>query len=209
VRSNEDTIAKSLESDYRPGHLFALRQSPADFRYSQSLVMEVDHEIKRGVQPLATAPAAQAALPTRTKTWPYQRSRYEPKNFDLRTELYRVFGVDLTTAPGISATTAQTILCEIGTDVSRLRNASAFASWLGLCPENKISGGKVLYTKSELAAIRRALATSLFTRRGVLPLVWRSAGILCLNCDPDLRWLCESNHKTKRSSTPLWLAVFS
>jgi transposase len=50
--------------------------------------------------------------------------------------------------PGISAITAQTILCEIGTDVSRFRIVSAFASWLGFCPENKISGGKVLYTKS-------------------------------------------------------------
>ncbi|HYL13586.1 MAG TPA: transposase [Terriglobales bacterium] len=44
--------------------------------------------------------------------------------------------------PGISAITAQTILCEIGTDVSRFRNASAFASWLGLCSQNKISAGK-------------------------------------------------------------------
>jgi hypothetical protein len=51
--------------------------------------------------------------------------------------------VDLTNVPGISALTAQTILCEIGTDVSRFRKASAFAFWLGLCPEKKISGGKV------------------------------------------------------------------
>ena len=82
-----------------------------------------------------------------TKASAYQRRRYEPKTFDLRGELYRIFGVDLTNVPGISAITAQTILCEIGTDVSRFRNASAFASWLGLCPENKISGGKVLYTR--------------------------------------------------------------
>ncbi len=61
--------------------------------------------------------------------------------------------------PGISAITAQTILCEIGTDVSRFRNASAFASWLGLCPENKISGGKVLYTKSR--RVRSRVATAL------------------------------------------------
>jgi transposase len=70
-----------------------------------------------------------------------------------------VFGVDLTNVPGISAITAQTILSEIGTDVSRFRNASAFASWLGLCPENKISGGKVLYTKSR--RVRNRLATAL------------------------------------------------
>jgi len=65
----------------------------------------------------------------------------------------------LTNVPGISAITAQTILCEIGTDVSRFRNASAFASWLGLCPENKISGGRVLYTKSR--RVRSRVATAL------------------------------------------------
>lgn len=63
-----------------------------------------------------------------------------------------------TNVPGISAITAQTILCEIGTDVSRFRNASAFASWLGLCPEKKISGGKVLYTKSRRVRSRVASA---------------------------------------------------
>jgi len=61
--------------------------------------------------------------------------------------------------PGISANTAQTILCEIGTDVSRFRNASAFASWLGLCPEKKVSGGKVLFTKSR--RVRSRVATAL------------------------------------------------
>ncbi|MGA2730493.1 MAG: IS110 family transposase [Terracidiphilus sp.] len=82
-----------------------------------------------------------------------------PKMFDLRAELYHIFGVDLTNGPGISAVTAQTILCEVGTDVSRFRNASAFASWLGLCPEKKISGGKVLFTKSR--RVRSRVATAL------------------------------------------------
>ena len=75
------------------------------------------------------------------------------------TSVYWIFGVDLTNVPGFSAITARTILCEIGTDVSRFRNASAFASWLGLCPENKISGGKVLYTKSP--RVRSRVATAL------------------------------------------------
>jgi len=57
-------------------------------------------------------------------------------------------GVDLTDVPGISAITAHTILIEVGPDLSRFRNASAFASWLGLCPDKKVSGGKVLYTGS-------------------------------------------------------------
>jgi transposase len=159
VKNSEDTIAKSLEGDYRPEHLFALRQSLAAYRYYQNLVLEVDQEIKLQLGDLQTAATAEKTTPARTKASAYQRRRYEPKTFDLRGELYRIFGVDLTNVPGISAITAQTILCEIGTDVSRFRNASAFASWLGLCPEKKVSGGKVLFTKSR--RVRSRVATAL------------------------------------------------
>lgn len=61
--------------------------------------------------------------------------------------------------PGISAVTAHTVLSEIGVDISKFRNASAFASWLGLCPERKISGGKVLATKTR--AVRNRVAVAL------------------------------------------------
>jgi transposase len=78
--------------------------------------------------------------------------------FDLRRELHRIAGVDLTDVPGVSAVTAQVILTEIGPDVTRFRNASAFASWLGLCPEKKVSGGKVLSCKTRKMKSRAALA---------------------------------------------------
>jgi hypothetical protein len=96
--------------------------------------------------------------------------------------------VDLTNVPGISALTAQTILCEIRMDVSRFRNASAFASWLGFCPEKKISGGKVLFTKSRRVrsriAITCAWALNLYTTpkiiwenySDVLPQAWQTSG---------------------------------
>ena len=158
VKNSEDTIAKSLEGDYRPEHLFALRQSLAAYRYYQNLVLEVDQEIKLNSASFKQRNSREDNT-ARTKASAYQRRRYEPKTFDLRGELYRIFGVDLTNVPGISAITAQTILCEIGTDVSRFRNASAFASWLGLCPENKVSGGKVLFTKSR--RVRSRVATAL------------------------------------------------
>lgn len=66
----------------------------------------------------------------------------------MRTELYRILGVDLTAIPGFNAITAHAVLAEVGRDLSRFRNAAAFASWLGLCPQNKKSGGKVLSTKT-------------------------------------------------------------
>ena len=159
VKSSEDTVAKSLEGDYRPEHLFALKQSLAAFRYHQRLIAEADEELEKYLSGLETAATAEPTLPKRTKASPYQRCRYEPKNFNLRGELYRIFGTDLTDVPGISAITAQTILSEIGTDVSQFRNASAFASWLGLCPEKKISGGKILSTTSR--RVRSRVATAL------------------------------------------------
>ena len=64
----------------------------------------------------------------------------------------------MTNVPGISGVTANTILCEIGPDTSQFRNASAFVSWLGLCPERQISGGRVLLTKSRRVRSKVALA---------------------------------------------------
>jgi hypothetical protein len=98
---------------YRPEHLFALRQSLAAFHYYHPMVVEVDQEIQGQLGSLGTATTAEPTVPKRTKASAYQRRRYEPKTFDLRGELYRVFGVDLTNVPGISAITDQTILCEI------------------------------------------------------------------------------------------------
>jgi len=161
VKSSLNTVAKSLEGDYRPEHVFALRQSVAGYRYYQELITEVDKEIQHHLADLKTSRDVTLKPPTRTKKTAYQRQHYEPKTFDLRTELHRIFGVDLTDVPGISAVTAHTILCEIGPDVAQFRNASAFASWLGLCPDRQISGGKVLYTKSRRVRNRISLALRL------------------------------------------------
>jgi transposase len=161
VKSSRDTVAKALEGDYRTEHLFALKQSLAGYRYYQQQIGETDEEIRQHLADLPAAKNAQPKLPKRTKKYPYEKRHYEPTNFNLRAELYRIFGVDLTNVPGISAVTAHTILCEVGTDLSRFRNASAFASWLGLCPEKQISGGKILYTRTRPVRNRVALALRL------------------------------------------------
>jgi transposase len=74
----------------------------------------------------------------------------------LRTELKRVFGVDLTKIPGIRTGIAQTLFGEIGPDFTKFRSASAFASWMGLCPDNDISGGKVLWVGTRKVKCRAA-----------------------------------------------------
>jgi transposase len=160
VRTSRDIVAKALEGDYRPEHVFTLRQSLAGYRYYQNLIAELDEEINKYLRDLPKASEAKASPPPRTKTRAYQKQHNDP-TFDLRGELYRIVGVDLTDIPGINAVTAHTIISEIGTDVSRFRNASAFASWLGLCPEKQVSGGKVLYTKTRPVKNRVASALRL------------------------------------------------
>ncbi len=79
----------------------------------------------------------------------------------MRSELYRLFGTDLTAIPGISALTAHALLAEIGPDLSRFANFAAFASWLALCPANKKSGGKVLSSKTRHSNNRASRALRL------------------------------------------------
>ena len=155
-----ETVAKSLEGDYREEHLFALRQSLVGYRFYQTLIAEVDRELELKMRKLPRAIGGPEQMPPRTKACFYQRADNEPA-FDLKGELFRIAGVDLTDVPGISAITAHTILMKVGPDVSRFRNASAFAAWLGLCPEKQISGGKVLYTRSRNVKNRAAIALRL------------------------------------------------
>jgi len=160
VRSSRETVAKSLEGDYRPEHVFALRQSLTGFRFYQQLIREVDQELEATMRQLPRAEGAPEQMPPRTKKCFYQKAGNEPA-FDLKAELFRISGVDLTDVPGISAITAHTILIEIGPDLSRFRTASAFTSWLGLCPDKKVSGGKVLCTGSRKVKNRVAIALRL------------------------------------------------
>ena len=155
VQSPRDKVAQALVGDYRPEHLFTLKQSLEGYRYYQKLIWELDQETSRLMQALPSS--TEDPLPPRTKPTAYHRKGNDPQ-FDLRRELYRIAGVDLTDIPGVSAATAQVILTEIGTDVSRFRNASAFASWLGLCPEKRVSGGKVLSCKTRQVKHRAATA---------------------------------------------------
>jgi transposase len=160
VKSPREKVAKSLEGDYRPEHLFALRQSLIGYRFYQKLMAEVDVELKLRMQELPRAEGAPEQMPPRTKKCFYQKAGNEPA-FDLKAELFRIAGVDLTDVPGISAITAHTIIMEVGPDLSRFRSASAFASWLGLCPEKQVSGGKVLSTRSRKVKNRAAIALRL------------------------------------------------
>jgi hypothetical protein len=90
---------------------------------------------------------------------PVPRRRSDPLGLDLRTEFYRIFGVDLTAIPGVEIGTIYTLFAECGRDLSAFPTAGDFASWLGLCPDNRITGGKVLSTRTR--KVKHPLATAL------------------------------------------------
>ena len=150
---------KSLVGDYREEHLYVLRQSLECYRQYQTMIQNLDLEVKKRMSRLpskvdpAVKPLGQARNPRKTPR------RTEP--LDLRLELYRAFGVDLTQIPGVNALTAQVILTEVGPSLARFPTAAAFCSWLRLCPEPKISGGQVLSSKTRPAKNRAALALRL------------------------------------------------
>ena len=146
VKASAETIVKSLVGDYRREHLFTLRQSLESYRHYQTLMAACDREIEDYLKEFdSNIDIEQHPLPPERYPHPRRKNEF---HFDMRTELYRVLGVDLTTIPGFNAITAHAVLAEVGRDLSRFRNAAAFVSWLGLCPQNKKSGGKVLSTKT-------------------------------------------------------------
>lgn len=146
VKATPETIVKSLIGDYRREHLFTLRQSLKAYRHYQTLIADCDQEIENFLQEF------DSKIDVEQHPLPPEKHRHQPRKnefrFDLRTHLYRILGVDLTAVPGVNALTAHTLLAEVGPNLSHFPNAAAFAAWLGLCPDNRQSGGRVLSSKT-------------------------------------------------------------
>lgn len=154
IRASAEEIAKSLEGNWRAEHLFALKQALGAFDFIGSQVAECDEAI-----------AAQLDRMRAYDAEPQQpRKRGRPRNaskIDLRTRLFQLCGVDLTRIDGIDVTTAMTVVSEIGTDMSRFPTVGHFSSWLGLCPGTRITGGKILSSKTKRVVNRAAQALRL------------------------------------------------
>jgi transposase len=141
-RKSEDTIAKALEGNYRDEHLFALKQAVELFDFYTQQMRACDEELEAKY----SAFKPQIDIEQNPLPPPRQRQRKGKDNnplFDLRTELYKIAGVDLTQIDGINVLTAQKVITEIGVDMSKWPTVKHFCSWLRLCPNNKITGGRV------------------------------------------------------------------
>lgn len=133
-------IEKSLEGNYDDEHLFQLQQSLELYDVFSQKIVACEKQIEQCYQSFQMTPARHELTPSRKKD-----SRTKNKMcFDLRTELFRICGVDLTAIDGVNASVAHTIIAHIGWDMSPWKTEKHFASWLRLCPKNEKSAGKVL-----------------------------------------------------------------
>ncbi len=167
IQADEDTIRKSLEGNWRAEHILALKQRLWLYRSHRDLINECDQEIEKLVA------AFEPRVDPDKKPIPEDRKQKQRKrkkksghpDFNIRAEAYKLFGVDLTQIPGLM-TLVFMLFSEVGRDMSRWPSAAHFVSWLGLCPDNDISGGKVLWrgarrTKNRAGTLFRLAAHSL------------------------------------------------
>lgn len=157
-KNSEETIARSLHGNYRPEHLFSLKQAVDLYGFYQGQIAECDQVI---LGHLATFDVASDS----------DKDTKPPTTIE--EALQRMSGVDLTKIDGIDSNSALKIIAEIGIDMSRWKSPKHFASWLGLCPGTKVSGGKILSSRSKQVANRaaatlRMAAFTLFNSKSAL-----------------------------------------
>jgi transposase len=154
---SEAEIARALYGNWRAEHLFALKQAVELYDFYHKEIAACDRKIQTQLKQFQDKSGGQV-LPPKARR---QRRGDNRLTFDARGALYRMAGVDLTVIEGIEESTALVLLSEIGTDMSRWPSVKQFCSWLGLCPNHRISGGKVLSRRTKPCANRAAAALRL------------------------------------------------
>jgi transposase len=181
IKTPASVIEKALVGDYRGEHLFTLRQALGTWRHYQDQIAECDREIERQLAAFEprepgsirpndpnsstshSAPAEdtgstpKATSPTRRR----HANSAKAASAMLTGQLREVIGVNLTSIPGIAENTVSVLFSEVGRDLSAFPTCAHFASWLGLCPDNRITGGKVLSAKTRKVRSRAATALRL------------------------------------------------
>ena len=167
IKASEDTIRKSLEGNWRAEHILALKQRLSLYRSHRDLIDECDKEIEKLVAAFAPRvdPDEKPMPEDRKQKQRKRKKKSGSPDFNMRAEAYKLFGVDLTQIPGLM-TLVFMLFSEVGRDMSRWPTAAHFVSWLGLCPDNDISGGKVLWrgarkTKNRAGTLFRLAAHAL------------------------------------------------
>ncbi len=155
VQASEETIIASLVGDYRREHLVTLESALKFYRSYKGNIEELDRKIEQALLELPNKNNEKQELAPRK---PGRKASRNAPAFDLRQHCYRLLGVDLTEIPSMDAITAHLVVTEVGTDMGAFPSSGAFACWLGLCPMNRGSAGKILSRRTRLGKHRLGIA---------------------------------------------------
>ena len=144
IRSSEEEIAKALEGNYRDDLLFCLKQELEQYKYISKKIIECEAMINRVLNKMDCSGSEILVEGNKPK--------------DIKKKLEKICGVDLTLIDGLSIDSVETIISEVGTDMTKWPTEKHFGSWLGLSPNNKISGGQILSSKSKKVINRASTA---------------------------------------------------
>ena len=166
VKASEEEIARSLEGNWQEDLLFVLQQEQDGYEFCQKQMAECDQRLQQYLQQQEDRSQGASLPEEKRKERLRKKKKGNAPQFDLRTELFRMTGADLTQIDGIDVTTAITILSEAGCDMTKWKTENHFVSWLRLCPDNRISGDKIigkgrLPTKSRASSALRMAASTL------------------------------------------------
>jgi transposase len=153
-KSAADELAKALTGTWRDELWCSLQQGLALFDFDTDQMAACEAQIARQFAVMTPRFAHEEPLGPLPRVKPGSKSKHQPR-YDARAHLARITGVDLVAVTGISASIAQTIIWEIGTDTHQCPTVKHFCSWLGLAPHNDISGGRVLRART-LTVVSRA-----------------------------------------------------
>ena len=142
----ESELVKALTGNYRAEHVFALKQALALYDTYTAQIRECDQEIERQYRVLK--PIHEDDLPPLDTSDKRNTHSKNAPEYDARSLLYHLLGIDLVAITGLNASTVEDIIAEIGTDMSAWPSSKHFCSWLHLAPHNDISGGKVLRSRT-------------------------------------------------------------
>lgn len=152
-KNDVGVIAKALHGNWKPEHLFSLKQALELFDFYKRQIRDCDLQIQKHLETFDDRSKGNPLPSGGKKSKAHHRMDFDGKSF-----LYKITGVDLTRVDGIDAPTAFCIISEIGLDMTRWPTVKNFTSWLGLCPGSKITGGKLLSSKTKASANRAAYA---------------------------------------------------
>jgi transposase len=165
VKATEEEIAHSLEGNWQADLLFLLQQEQAGYEFCRQQMAECDAQLQQYLAQTQDRSAG-ASLPEEKRKKREHKNKKNHPQFDLREQLFRTTGTDLTRIDGIDVLTAMTVISEAGWDMSKWPSEHHFVSWLRLSPDNRVSGDRVigkgrLPTNNRLNVVLRMAASTL------------------------------------------------